>query len=434
MSEPDAPKTEASRRDCLRAATAKAHSALEALPFFEALEARQLPLQSYATYLRAWTMGMAAFEECLAECPHAGVKRLAALRTPVMEALHHDLVYLSQRCPADIPEAVEAAARWSARIRRSAGANAAALVGILYAVEGSGRGAAVLGPMVRECFGFGADGGAEAFAVAARGGEEYWGEFVACLDALSLTAEEETAAADASMEFFERFAEVADALYPYIDGAPRALAVTLNPHAGSHPVPDDPREIEAARTAALECWRAFPYLEHRYGARGRLYAESDGAWLATLCRIEAKTALRQVDWLSRVLATRGMPSVILEDKLRRLADAYGTAFPEDPERAARFRELADHLRSGRLRRLTESAAAELTREFRAGAHAECDRLPEAPALLAAAVADEANSAEGAVAKLRDWLADSERFSPSWAAAVDGFLEGARKRLETLHHG
>lgn len=199
------------RRARLRAATSRAHADLEHLSFFELLAAQRLPLQSYASYLRAWATGMAA------------------------------------------------------------------LIGLLYAAEGSGRGAAKLGPMFQACFGFDQPGGVDSFTVAAQGVATHWDAFVACLDALSLTPEEDAAAIQGAVAFFEGFHEVVTALYPYNQAATRTLAGSLNPHAGSHPVPEDPREIEAARTAAQACWRAFPYLEQRYGSRGRLYADSDGA-------------------------------------------------------------------------------------------------------------------------------------------------------------
>ncbi|MCC5789086.1 MAG: biliverdin-producing heme oxygenase [Opitutales bacterium] len=420
--------TETSLRERLRSATKSAHSELENLPFFEALAAGQLPLQSYASYLRAWTRGIAALEECLAECQHTEVQHLATLHIPVMDALHRDLIHLYQHCPTDIPDAMKAAGRWAAKIRQDAAANATTLIGLLYAVEGAGRGAAVLGPMVRKCFAFDQDWGTEAFTVTAQGVKEHWEAFVSCLDALPLTANENASAIQGAVAFFTGFREVAAALYPFSSDEVQILAESLNPHAGNHLVPDDPQEIETARAAALECWQAFPYLERRYGLRGRLYADSDGAWLATLPSLNMKTAINQVNWFGSLLATRGMPTVILEDKLQRLAASYTTTFPEHPERAKRFKALAEHLREKRLECIPETIAHNLSRRFRNRLNEACPDFPEAPDLLIAAVADEANGAQGAVTILRDWLGDEERFSPAWITAIDQLLEQTREQL------
>jgi hypothetical protein len=42
------------------------------------------------------------------------------------------------------------------------------------------------------------------------------------------------------------------------------------------------REIKAAVNAAKKCHEEFPYFEERYQERGRSFAKSDAAWLATL--------------------------------------------------------------------------------------------------------------------------------------------------------
>jgi hypothetical protein len=51
----------------------------------------------------------------------------------------------------------------------------------------------------------------------------------------------------------------------------------------------------------------------------------------------------------------------------------------------------------------------------------------AGALIGAAVADERAGVPGAVASLLQWLADPERFSPAWVAAVEQTLSRARDR-------
>ena len=91
----------------------------------------------------------------------------------------------------------------------------------------------------------------------------------------------------------------------------------LNAAAGHHSVTTDAALLRAAARAAHASFTAMPYYGARYGARGSRFAGTDSAWLASLAALPPEPALRQVLWLSRVLATRGMPSWLME---RHLAD------------------------------------------------------------------------------------------------------------------
>ena len=416
----------ATRRERLRTATSRTHDALDKHAFFGALASGTLPLGAYATYLRAWTAVAAAVEACMKDCTHTAVRALAGQWTHVLPALHRDLLHLAEPCPADPPAAVERAGQWAAGIRLRAAETPAALVGILYVTAGAGLGAAVLAPRARDCFGFGDGPGADALSALARDTELSWPAFTKCLDGLELTPAEDDAATAAATDYFEGLRRVADALVPYDPASLRTFAFTLNPHAGNQPVTEDPREIAAARVAAHRCWEAFPYLKARYGLKGRLYADSDGAWLATLAGLGKEAALRQILWLGRVLAARGMPSAILEDKLRRMAEAFGAEFPDRPEPAARFTELADHLCAAREATLDAANAAALVQGF--GEELTAKETAGIPALLVAAAVDEANGATGAVAAIRDWMAATEFFPPEWTKAADRLVVDTRARL------
>ena len=49
---------------------------------------------------------------------------------------------------------------------------------------------------------------------------------------------------------------------------------TINFEAGDHAMPQNPLEIGLALRAAKVAWEKYPYLEHRYGERGSLRAET----------------------------------------------------------------------------------------------------------------------------------------------------------------
>jgi hypothetical protein len=207
------------------------------------------------------------------------------------------------------------------------------------------------------------------------------------------------------------------------------LGWQLNPEAGSHPIPADPREIEAALRAGESSWRRFPYYEQRYGERGRGFTRSDSAWLVTLCDGDEAAAHEQLAWLGRVLAARGMPRWLLELHLRVLHDELMHAVPE---RTSAYRTLLvgaeglaaerrSHLGDDALRVFTSAFDARVPPEWSAG-------LPETGALLSAAVADERAGVENAVESLSDWLQDAARVPEEWIAAVRATLCEARAHV------
>ena len=416
-----------SRRKRLRAATSLSHALLDQHAFFVDLASGELPLGAYATYLRAWTTAVGVVEDCLRDCRHPAVCALAARRPDILPELHRDLLHLGGTCPADPPAAVECAGQWAADIRLRVTEAPAALVGILYVTEGAGMGAAVLAPQVRDCYGFGDGPGADALSALARSTAQSWPAFTVCLDGLALTPAEEDAASAVATDYFEGLRRVLDELVPYDPTSLRTFAFTLNPHAGNHPVTEDPREITAARVASQRCWEIFPYMEARYGLKGRLYAYSDGAWLATLAGLGCDAAWWEISWLVRVLATRGMPSIILEEKLRQMAEAFRATFPDHPAPAARFTNLADRLRAGREATLGAIDAEDLARAFYDEVAAK--EPTDLPGLLVAAAVDEANGAVGAVAAIRDWMATEKSTPPGWTEAADRLIAQTRARLK-----
>jgi hypothetical protein len=242
-----------------------------------------------------------------------------------------------------------------------------------------------------------------------------------------LVAAGREAAADAAAQAVADLGRVAESVYPL--PARPAPAMALNPEAGNHPVPEDPRAVEAALRAGARTWGRFPYYERRYGGRGRAYTRSDSAYLATLCDLPAASARRQVLWLADLLASRGMPRWLMEETLRDLRAELDAAVPERAADHAVLGELADELRAARLSHMTDAEADALAASFAAAAGPELVAdLPEAGRLIAAAVADERAGIAHAGVRLESWLADPARFPDTWTAAVRDALRRARLGL------
>lgn len=206
-------------------------------------------------------------------------------------------------------------------------------------------------------------------------------------------------------------------------------AHTINPDAGTYPITDDAAELEAAARASERSFAEFPYYDWRYGERGRRFGSSDGAWLALVAHHEQAEIDRQVLWLGRVLASRGMPRLLLERHLELLHDELATALPVRGERYAKLLRAAEMLRGERRAALNDETFRALAAGFDAAVGAEWSgRLPRMGEVLVAAVADERNQISEAVPNLVGWMTDPGRFPPPWIAAVHATVENARARL------
>jgi hypothetical protein len=201
-------------------------------------------------------------------------------------------------------------------------------------------------------------------------------------------------------------------------------AQQLNPAAGDHAIPGDPRELEAAVRAGERSWAAFPYYEMRYGVRGSRFGSSDSAFLAALARNPQSDVDRQVQWLGRVLSARGMPQWLLERHLELMHAELCAAIPE---RAAEYGTLANAaVMLHRLRRgvLPDASFGSLAREFEGAVGQEWTRrLPGMGEILVSAAVDERLGIRQAVHTLETWIAEPARFPFPWRDAA----------LRTLRH-
>ena len=206
-----------------------------------------------------------------------------------------------------------------------------------------------------------------------------------------------------------------------------SIAAVINPLAGVHPVTASPQELEAVRRATEASLREAPYYLERYGERGRAFGGSDGAWLVTLCRGDPEFVAKQVLWLGRVLAARGMPRWLLQRHLELLHVELIRVIPNHGGRYRALLQGAALLRDQQRAHLHETDARALAAAFRAEADpAWVARLPNMGRILAGAVADEAAQIPNAVESVEAWAADPDRFPERWVAAVRAALANGRR--------
>lgn len=191
-------------------------------------------------------------------------------------------------------------------------------------------------------------------------------------------------------------------------------AALVNPDAGAYEVTTDATLVRAAVRAAQRSLDAMPYYRLRYGERGSRFASTDSAWLISLAHLGEERATRQVAWLCRVLAGRGMPSWLMELHLEELVAEVRSVAGEEavgalPAAAAavatlRRRHVDDDLLALADGWADDSLGDELP-------------VPRTGALLAAATADALSGVTHDDHVLVDWLTDPARVRPEVADTV-----------------
>ena len=333
----------------LKAATLAVHTRLEAAPFFAALGAGELPLESYVGELRAFTMFHAAVERALPASRDARIAAVWREDMRKMPLLERDLRFFEPRAVADLREATEAALRATDQLTLWAAEQPLALLGVLYVLEGSTLGAKVVRPLVARAFHLNDDGGLSYLGCYGNAVAEHWRGFQERMNALVLTADERAAIVRAADEFFRADRERVS----------RAVSVRAGVEGVSRHVDQSRgRPARGARRSARDRGgdaRGRHLLGTLAVSRDALrrarprFSRSDAAWKAALCRYAPAQIVEQIHWLGRVLASRGMPTLLLHDQLGLLVAELTAAVPEKAADFAKLQIAADALQRGAAR-------------------------------------------------------------------------------------
>ncbi len=411
----------------VHAATQPVRTRIEGLAYSQQAAAGTLSIARYASFLRALHAVYAELEHAVLVTPLESLRHAApTLLKQRREELARDLASLGvDRNGVDAPVLrALVLAQW---IRRDAARAPEALIGYLYVFEGAQLKCVTLSPELGRRSEL--RSGGLRYLASKTDHTLHSADFAAFI-AMAPTREQAIAAAQHALEGIEAILGVL-ATGQYDD----VLSGALNPDAGTHPVPRDVREVQAALSAGERSREAWPYYDARYGERGLRFTRSDSAWLVTLSREGPEVAKRQIAWLGRVLATRGMPRYLLEQHLAVLHERLVAFVPERDAEYTVLQELAMAMASERQAVLADANFETIARSFSAGAGSNAPLADyEAGRLLVAAVIDERCGIEGAVESLCRWLDDPERASPAWREAVQRTLGAARAAAKPVASG
>jgi heme oxygenase len=418
----------ASLNEQLRMATRNQHAELEALPFFKALADGSLPIDSYLNQLRAFAVLFSTLERSAATVEDDSVGNMLHALDGRYAQLLQDLDVFGDLLLPDILPAATLSLELAHAVRQAVTENPRLLVGHLYALGGTILGNRVHLPDVCRLLDTHGEGGAFYAGFGDRT-DEVWHGLVVLLDAFAAGEEEQRLIVETAQETFRGLIAIHAVLYPLPGAQGRRLTATaLNPEAGSHPIPDDMREVSAALAAGIRCREEFPYFDARYGERGRRYTSSDVAWLATLCQLESDGIVHQVTWLADLLARRGMPRILLERQLELLIEELVIKVPE---RRTQYEKLwlgVEALRRDRLSHLSEQQFTDLAIEMETRLAPYNPKVPNLGVLIVSSLADEKCGIQESAASLETWLTGPGTFPSGMIAAVREALVKTRARL------
>ena len=403
----------------LKEETKECHQKLESLPYFKMLMERKLPLQCYVNQLKALSIIHSVLENELAAAK--GDTRVAVVwddQLRKLRLLEDDLAFFKPRVVSDAIPALDTALAMAEKIRIRRLEDPVTLLGYLYVFEGSTLGNSMHRPDISATFHLNQLNGCRYYASYRDQVQDRWERFTEKMNSALDDASKHDSILEAVHEAFNGLEILYNNLYPLAKTDQNAHIIRINPEAGNHPIPQDEQEINAALRASAKIWDQFPYYEKRYGERGRKFSDSDLCWLATLTGLNQGTVNKQIDWLCRVLATRGMPTIMMEYALRYLNEELCNAVPE---RSALYQKLliaAEHLKQIRVNIIPDSLLQSLATEFEQSVEGEQFGIHQnLGMLLPIAVVDEKNGITGAVEALKGWLTDPDLFSNSWIKAV-----------------
>lgn len=411
----------------LKEAISQRHARMEALPFVVALTNGQLPLESYVGQLRALAVIQGALEHEFAQIKSGEIRTIMLQMPSRLVHLRKDLSAFDKLLIPDIQAAIEYARKIADKIRLYRVEQPTDLLGILYVMQGTTLGNNVHLPDVLKTLGGQTSGTAHYYAGYGHETSKYWKEFSSAMNAFPMDQDGYKRLIQVTLDFFDQLEVLFSLLYPLQNAKMVYTASMLNPEAGDHTVPGDVREIEAAVSAARRCREEFPYFDERYQERGRSFAKSDAAWLATLVALSQAQLLSQVEWLGRVLGNRGMPRITLERQLELLHEELSTALPAKRNQYNGLLEAAESLKGERLQHISEPVFSGLAKQFNIATDGELQgRFKRTGDLIVSAVCDQEAGITEAVNSLLPWLTDTERFSSQWITAVLKTLEQARE--------
>lgn len=383
------------------------HEELEKVPYFEQVRAHAVARLSYVNHLRCMSIIHSVMEE---ELRHGKTwHRIWSEEMAKQPLLRADLADLHAEKHKDIPTAVTRAHGMAEDIRELIAAESSRFPGALYVLEGTINGGPVLAEGIEESLGLREHRGLRYLLSYGEKRRERWKGFKKGLAEFAQTEGSPSQIVSGAEWAYESLKGLFECLYPFSEEETTLTAMTLNPEAGSHSIVQDPDLLAIALKAGRKTWRQFPYLAYRFGERGKRFTDSDSGWIVGLTELPASTMAKQVDWLGRVLASRGIPRYVLERHLQVSWELLSESYPERTGNFSSLRDCAAAQAKHRQAQLSDEDFRTTAKEAENRLTARDKRARGLGVILVAAAIDEASGIPKAVSNIEEWV-NAARFT------------------------
>lgn len=400
----------------LRHSTAAAHRALEQTPVAKNLASGRIEHLTYVDYLRAIAVVVANLRTAIKRSGSPVQRQLLPVLDDWSTRIGNDIHQLAPDETLANPDAQTTALALVQKLYLKIADDPAWVFGVAYVLFGSHNGNRSIADAVSRDLAVSGDTGTS-YLRATQGDGAAWHRFKILLDQNLEHQEAIHSATGGALATFECFHGIFDALQN--DDGRSVHATAINPEAGNHPVPLDDRLSHIANEVGRNCHAAFGYLCRRYGSRGEAFARSDGVWLVTLCEIPSEQARKRIDWLSRLLSARGIPSLCLEHHLDMLHEALVEEKAIPGQDSDRLLQLARHVGSNR-------SAAVPPDQWQAIIQIPLPALdPLGAATLVSAVIDQRSGLAACADSIVGWLETTNDLQSRDRSELRAFLDSVR---------
>ena len=408
----------------LKEQTVDLHIQAHKIPYVTNFLNNNISLISYIGHLRALAIIYGTLENQLSSKECLVINDFLVNYTLKLPLILSDLASLNADKVKDIKPAISNALHIADNILINSITNPYKLLGFIYILEGSLNGGSILKKHLSETFNLQNNDGLTYLSSFDPKFKIFWEGFVNNLNNQIQDNQKKEDIISAANELFLDLMKIYAELHPVDEKVLRNLITSINPEAGNFPIPTNPLEIKAALTAGLNCWNEFPYYEKRYGERGRRFAVSDSVWLVLLSELSEEGAIKQANWLSTLLAVRGMPTYMMEIQMQMLFDELSKSIPLNEPKYSVFLKIAESLKIQRSAHISEIHFKHSNSVFEKF-YSELN-LPEDASLglknigklIASSIADDSNGIPDAKNSFKNWLVNKEIFPENWILSVE----------------
>lgn len=241
----------------LRKETKENHDQMEGLPFFDALVAGGLPIESYVGQLKAMAIVHSVLEHEMEGSEHKAVAAVREHRLPKLPLLDEDLEYFAPRNIPDFKTATQKALKLAQNIKLAHIQHPISILGYFYVFEGSTLGNAEHRADVAKTFDLQDLEGLSYYSSYKDRLHENWKQFGNVMNESVISPEDQDQIVSAARNAFDGLKEIYKELYPVTDKAMIRHVTSLNPEAGDHPIATDPRELKRLFAPARSAGRNF---------------------------------------------------------------------------------------------------------------------------------------------------------------------------------